>query len=353
VQADEPLSEITPRVLIYAPLGEDAKALAEEAETLGLATRCLSDHTEFSSVIEAGDNENFLFVVISQEGATLSAGKSLCDLHIAEPVWARLPVLFLVSKANRLPPACQVLADCDAAPSFIYFERPARRPVLRQTFRALSESRQRQFRTRDLMQSLKEEKEHNVFLLREMRHRVGNSLAVLQSLFRMTVRKADSLDELDESFGARLRSMSDAHARLTDSYDQPVNLAGILEEHVRPYSNESSQLRLDGDAVMLSEKVAFDLAMTIHELATNAAKYGALSTPSGQIEITWLRDMPSGTLDITWRESGGPPVEPPKRKGIGSSLIESFSSHDADPPSIEFNRNGLVWRAKISSKEIR
>jgi len=342
----------TPCVLIYAPLADDAKALAEEVEAVGLRPRCLSDDADFASVI--GDNapQHKLFIVISQEGATSSAGRSLCEMHASEPLWARLPVLFLVSNERRLPPACRVLGDCDAAPSFIYFERPARRSMLRQTFRALSESRHRQFRTRKLMQSLEEEKEHNAFLLDELRHRVRNSLAVLQSLFKMTLRRSDSLDDLSEDFGARLRSMSDAHSRLTNSYDQPTDLVTILKEHVEPYTSGIGQLRLDGDPVRLGEKVAFDLAMTIHELATNAAKYGALSTPSGQIAITWSRIKPSGDLKLTWRESGGPPVDPPNRQGLGSTLIENFSSGDADRPSTEFNKTGLVWRAQISSEDI-
>jgi len=342
----------TPRVLIYAPLADDAKALAEEVEAVGLMPRCLSDDAELASAIGQDAPECMLFMVISQEGATVSAGRSLCEMHKSEPLWARLPVLFLVRNQQRLPPACQVLADCDAAPSFIYFGRPARRSMLRQTFRVLSESRHRQFRTRDVMESLRGEKEQNVFLLDELRHRVRNSLAVLQSLFKMTLRRSDSLDALDEDFGARLRSMSDAHSRLTNSYDQPTDLATILKEHVEPYTSGTGQLRLDGDPVRLREKVAFDLAMTIHELATNAAKYGALSTPSGQIAISWSKNKPSGNLDLTWRERGGPPVDPPNRQGLGSILIGNFLSGSADQPSIKFNKTGLVWRAQISSEDI-
>ena len=350
--ADNAIPDRTPCVLIYAPLADDAKALAEEVEAVGLIPRCPSDDAEFASVIDDLAPDCMLFMVISQEGATVPAGRSLCKMHTSEPLWARLPVLFLVSNEQRLPPACQVLAECDAAPSFIYLERPSRRSILRQTFRALSESRHRQFKTRDLMDNLNREKEHNLFLLNELRHRVRNSLAVLQSLFKMSLRNSENLDELNERFGARLHNMSDAHSRLTNSYDQPASLAAIMEEHITPYASAPSQLMIEGDPIILAEKVAFDLAMTVHELATNAAKYGALSTPSGKITISWSREKTSGDLNILWLESGGPPVEPPQRQGLGSSLIKSFSASGASKPSIEFDRNGLQWRAQISSEDI-
>jgi len=347
------MADRIPQVLIYAPLADDAKVLAEEVGSVGFTPRCLSDDTEFASVM--GDNapEHMLFMVITQEGATLSAGKSLCDMHTSEPLWARLPVLFLVSDEQRMPPACQILADCDAAPSFIYFKRPVRRPLLRQTFRALSESRHHQFRTRDLMESLEKQKERNVFLLDELRHRVRNSLAVLQSLFKLTLRRSENLDDLDKDFGARLHSMSTAHSRLTDSYDQPADLVTILKEHVEPYSSTSGQLRYDGDPIKLPEQIAFELAMTVHELATNAAKYGALSTPAGRVDISWSLAKPSGNLDLLWRETGGPPVDPPSRHGLGSTLIENFSPGSATKSRIEFNKTGLVWRGQIPSEELR
>ena len=132
-----------------------------------------------------------------------------------------------------------------------------------------------------------------------------------------------------------------------------MSLATILEEHVFPYAASPNQLNLHGEMVELNEDVAFDLAMVIHELATNAAKYGALATPDGRVDIVWIVDDASGNLELTWRESGGPPVDPPERQGLGSSLIAGFSSGETAPPNIEFNEEGIVWQAQISASEFR
>ncbi|WP_159458608.1 sensor histidine kinase [Roseisalinus antarcticus] len=327
-------------VLVFAPLGDDAVAIAKIVEASGLTALCVPDAPALISRLDGGGAEGYLFLVISHEGAELEVGETLCTVHESEPMWSRLPVMFLVNDVLNLPPACRILSECTAAANYICLQRPAGPFVLTQLFGTSNENRKRQFQSRDLMDRLSAEEKRSAFLLEELQHRVRNSLAVLQSLFKLTLRSADSVADLDEAFSARLRNLSEAYSRLSDREGRSPGLRTILSDHVAPYAASTAQYRLDGDPVELSEKVTFDLAMTVHELATNAAKYGALSTSGGQVSISWRRLPDDGNLEILWQERGGPPVSEPKVQGLGSSLIANFRAGGGPAPEISFERGG-------------
>jgi two-component sensor histidine kinase len=115
-------------------------------------------------------------------------------------------------------------------------------------------------------------------------------------------------------------------------------VARVIEPHAGP-----DRFRVEGPPVRLSPKAALALAMGLHELATNAAKYGALSNHTGQVAVTWTVDGSApGTLHLEWREGGGPPVQPPSRKGFGSRLIERNLAHDLDGEAKIYYRDGGV-----------
>lgn len=161
-------------------------------------------------------------------------------------------------------------------------------------------------------------------LINELNHRVKNMLATVQSLAMQTQRSTP--DAFAERFEARLMALSRAHDLLTHHQWSGVGLSEILKQAVSPFLSETdSPIRMSGPDHTLSAQVALALAMVLHELATNAAKYGALSMPSGHIDLNWSVERKGDDDDwvcLNWAERNGPPVEEPGRRGFGSRLIE-------------------------------
>jgi len=163
-------------------------------------------------------------------------------------------------------------------------------------------------------------------LIDELNHRVKNTLATVQSLASQSARGADSTAMFRERFEGRLIALSKAHDQLTLRHWAHAGLRDIIAGSLAPYRTGGERAVLRGEDVVLRPRAALTLAMAFHELATNAAKYGALSVPSGRLELQWemLPAQPdrSAMLRIAWMEHGGPPVVPPQRRGFGSRLIE-------------------------------
>jgi two-component sensor histidine kinase len=166
-------------------------------------------------------------------------------------------------------------------------------------------------------------------LINELNHRVKNTLATVQSIADQTARRSTSLDDFRASFEARLIALSATHNVLTRSGWEGAGLREILLNELQPYGEE--RVRLRGAEVELEARQALTLGMVFHELATNAAKYGALSNANGVVSVTWSVDLDSRrTLEIAWRESGGPPVAIPLRRGFGSRLIQGGVGRELD-----------------------
>lgn len=175
----------------------------------------------------------------------------------------------------------------------------------------------------DITDSIKD-KEHQELLLHELNHRVKNTLAIIQSIGRNS--SGTDVKSFRKLFESRLLALSKTHDLLTESDWNSAPLRGLIESELAPYVGASvtRQHRLEGPDVNLKPQVVVPLGMAIHELATNAAKYGSLSTTQGKVVIRWClvdtngRDM----VRIHWIESGGPPVEQPDRKGFGTRLMQ-------------------------------
>jgi len=160
-------------------------------------------------------------------------------------------------------------------------------------------------------------------LTNELNHRVKNTLATIQSIAAHTVRRSTSLEDFRKVFEDRLLALSATHNVLTQSSWEAASLAELLAQEFLPYPE--SQVFFDGEPIDLPAQQALALGLIFHELATNAAKYGALSVPSGCVKIAWRRILRDGApwLSLSWREEGGPTVRPPSRSGFGSRLIKT------------------------------
>lgn len=161
-------------------------------------------------------------------------------------------------------------------------------------------------------------------MTRELLHRVKNSVAVIQSLVRLTAPRARSMEEFVASLSGRLSAMAAAHDLLSEMHWRGADLGELLAKQLAHYSSGKEQrLQMAGPKVRLPQQYTVPLALALHELGTNAAKHGSLSSPTGRVELTWTFTRgPRDHLSILWRESGGPPVVRPSSTGFGSTLIE-------------------------------
>ncbi|MDB5581033.1 MAG: Signal transduction histidine kinase [Bradyrhizobium sp.] len=184
-------------------------------------------------------------------------------------------------------------------------------------------------------------------LIDELNHRVKNTLARVQSLAAQTARGTSNSQEFRERFEGRLIALSKAHDQLTEHHWENGDLRALVAESVAPYAGfDSERVVLRGDEVVLVPRAVLTLAMAFHELTTNAAKYGALVSPGGRIEIGWHRVAAAGEtpaqLRIDWIETGGPAVMAPERRGFGSRMIEgSIAAELGGSARMMFEPEGL------------
>ncbi|HJV40035.1 sensor histidine kinase [Caulobacter sp.] len=208
-----------------------------------------------------------------------------------------------------------------------------------------------------LNDSLTESKEHGVFLLQELDHRVKNTLAIVQSIARQTLRASPSPEAFAEVFEDRILALSQAHELLTRRSWGRAQLEEILQRALTPFSADlADRFDIGGPAVAFTAETAVSVHMTIHELVVNAAKHGALSTADGRVAIRWEIDeaVAPPVLTLTWRETGGPPLAgSPTRRGFGSKMIQQGLARDlGGAATLDFPPSGVVYtfRAPLSPR---
>lgn len=197
----------------------------------------------------------------------------------------------------------------------------------------------------------KRAEESRTLLINELNHRVKNTLATVQSIVRQTLRNARSPQQAEEDLETRLLALSQAHDVLTRENWGKARLSQIVSQAIAPYLDRGSdRFHIEGPEVHLTPQQALSMAMAFQELATNAAKYGSLSNDVGKVAIEWSIVHENGRphLHIAWKESGGPPVVPPSRRGFGTRLIEKGLARELDGEvNIDFLPGGVVCRANI------
>jgi PAS domain S-box-containing protein len=199
----------------------------------------------------------------------------------------------------------------------------------------------------------KEAEERQKVLLDELNHRVKNTLATVLALSAQTFRTTDSPEAFREAFEGRLLALSQTHNLLNRSCWTGVSLRDILLQELAPYASaDDHRIFLDGDDLKLGSVMAVTLGMAFHELATNAAKYGALSAPGGSVRVAWRTAAP-GRLRLEWQEMDGPRVSPPRRRGYGSRLIEQALAGALDGDvGLHFLSEGVRCTMDIPSDQL-
>lgn len=194
--------------------------------------------------------------------------------------------------------------------------------------------------------------EQQQLLINELNHRVKNTLALVQGLAMQSFKRDRTVPEGQEAFQARLAMLAAAHDLLTREKWEGATVAALVCDATAPYADPPGRIMASGDNVFLEPKAAISLGMALHELGTNAAKYGALSTPEGRVIVNWTLS-PDRSFNFLWQESGGPAVEAPKRQGFGLRMIERALTNDLNGTvSIRFGSDGIICRITAALPEL-
>ena len=171
---------------------------------------------------------------------------------------------------------------------------------------------------------------HARLINRELAHRINNTLATVAAIANQTFRSARTKEEAQATINQRIRALGDAHRILTQSRVGTAPIREVIDGALTPHRTGSGQITADGPPLDLSARQSLALALAIHELATNAVKYGALSTTTGHIDVSWRIGTPGSTelFRLSWIERDGPEVKKPERRGFGSTLVEHALAQD-------------------------
>lgn len=187
--------------------------------------------------------------------------------------------------------------------------------------------------------------EHRKILIGELNHRVKNTLAVVQSIASQTLGHASTIEGARQAFGARLINLAQAHDVLTRESWTGADLTEIIHDTVKPHAGGTNRFQIDGPPIQLAPGAALAVSMALHELSTNAAKYGALSSEEGHVGIVWQLQSQGEDrrLLLSWTEAGGPPVIAPTHKGFGSRLIErALATELGGKVRVSYESSGVV-----------
>lgn len=202
----------------------------------------------------------------------------------------------------------------------------------------------------------KEGEAHLRLLLRELTHRSKNLLAVIQAMARQTARHTGSIDTFLDQFGARLQALASSHDLLVRENWQGASINELIRSQLAMYIDRGEdQVTINGPAVALKPEAAQNLGLALHELAVNAARFGALSVPGGHVSVTWDRRDGGGdhALELDWRELHGPDVKPRRKRGFGSMVIERNLVRALDAEvDLTFDPEGLRCHVVIPASQI-
>lgn len=276
-------------------------------------------------------------LVTTHEALTPALITMIGEHLLAQPPWSEMPIVVLLDRSS---PNARVRTMLEAAwprSRQLFYQRPLTPIELVSGVQSALLARLRQRDVRDHI-------DREVELRRELNHRVKNILASVSSIFEMTRRGAEDVDALVEDFGGRLHALSNVHSAVFQAEGESISLADITALTFDPYHQMGvSRIEAHGPPVILTRAAGTTLALCLHELTTNAIKYGALSGPEGRVTFRWqiLADL-RPDLSMEWREEGGPAVVAPSRAGYGTRYLRAaLAGLFGGKPDIDFAPAGL------------
>ena len=188
---------------------------------------------------------------------------------------------------------------------------------------------------------------------REMAHRIKNILSMTMAVVSQTLRHTVDIKEANEVIGQRITALAEAQDVLTNAQSSNADMRALVEQAMKPHQNGKARVEIEGPPILVPSQHALGVALAIHELATNAVKYGALSGDAGVVSLRWSVDS-SGSFALEWREQGGPPVTTPARTGFGSRLMHRIvPSYFAGAGQTHYHPDGVhyVLNGRIDQPE--
>jgi two-component sensor histidine kinase len=320
-------------VLVLAPFRKDAdyiEALLGEQKVEVKAGRTDDDVTHLLSLSPG-------VIVIAHEALNPRVVAGV-EQHLgSQPDWSEVPILILLERAAPISRIRGQLERSWPGARLLFHIRPIARLELMNSIQSnlLVRLRQRQVRN-----AIERERE----LRLELNHRIKNILASVTSIFRMTRRGATTVDELADDFTGRLQALSSVHTAVFEANGEDISLSSMVELTVSPYNTTGSKrIRARGPSISISRDAATTIALCLHELITNAIKYGALSRDDGVVDIAWtVSEEAEPVISLQWTEAGGPDVVEPRRQGYGTRYIRSaLASVFGSVPQIAFAPDGF------------
>jgi PAS domain S-box-containing protein len=201
-----------------------------------------------------------------------------------------------------------------------------------------------------------ESEQAQLLLMRELDHRIKNTLQVIQAVIRRTAKAQRTVEGFERSLLGRVGAMSRAHELLAEEKWLGANVTTLVRQETQSFDAGGNAINASGPGLRLNPKAALAIGLAMHELGTNASKYGSLSSPQGTVDISWSVDRSGAEpeLVLRWQETGGPPVREPEHRGFGSMLIERSIAYELDGnATVEYRREGLICTIRAPLRTIR
>ena len=314
------------RILVLEDSQLDAELIREHLETMRSppVIHYATNRSEYIAALAAPDFD----VILADFSLPDFDGMSALDM--ARHAVPEVPFIFV---SGVLGEEVAIESFRRGATDYVLKQRLIRLPAAVE--RALAEARERIERRR-----AEQQKE---LLVRELSHRVKNTMAMVMSIVRRTVKTSNSIDDYVDNLLGRLRAMADAHALLFETNWSEAELLEVVKRTIAPQDRNGNRFKLEpGTLTMLSPKAALALSMVLNELATNAVKHGALSNEHGIVGISWDRTN-DGKVHLRWQEMDGPAVHVPEHQGFGTTLIDRSVRYELEgEATLNYSQTGLI-----------
>lgn len=315
-----------PRILMLEDSALDAELIREHLETIRPqpVIQYATNRREFVEALAAPDFD----IILADFSLPDFDGMSALDM--ARDAVPEVPFIFV---SGILGEEVAIESFRRGATDYVLKQRLIRLPAAVE--RALAEARERVERRR-----AEQQKE---LLVRELSHRVKNTMAMVMSLVRRTAKTSHSIDDYVNNLTGRLRAMADAHALLFETNWSEAELLEVVRRTIAPQDRDGRRFKIEaGPLTLLSPKAALAISMVLNELATNAVKHGALSNDKGHVRISWGRSS-QGPVALRWQEVDGPPVSEPETHGFGTTLIDRSIRYELQGEvTLDYSPTGLI-----------
>ena len=332
---DRPTDSALDWVLVLAPFRKDADYIAQLLREQQVAVD--TGRTVEETAQHLGRSPG----VMTHEALNPPAIAAIGEHLALQPDWSEVPILVLLERAAPIARIRSQLESAWPGSRLLFHTRPVARLELVNSIQSNLLVRLRQKQVRDAI-----DREHELRL--ELNHRIKNILASVNSIFQMTRRGATSVEQLAEDFAGRLQALAEVHTAVFEAGGDDVSLVSVIEMTVLPYNGDGiGRVHVHGPDVSVSRNSATTMALCLHELITNAIKYGALSQKDGHVDLNWAISGDEPIFSLQWTEIGGPEVVAPTRKGYGTKYIRlALTSLFGSAPEIAFEKDGFRCRVE-------